>query len=181
MKVVGISGSPRTGGNSDVMVNFVLDGAKLSGAETKFFNVAKLNIKGCQACMYCRTKDGCAIKDDMIDILKEIEGADALVVASPVYMFQMTAQTKTFMDRLYPFLKPDYSSKVKIPTVLIFSQGNANVGAFQSYFEHVANAYSLLGFPVKEILVEGNAGGKGIVASRDGLELKLQSIGQALC
>ena len=180
MKVLGLSGSPRKGGNSDVMVNFVLDGAKLAGAETKFINLNQLSIKGCQACMFCRTHEGCAIKDDMTELYNEINLADAIVIGSPVYMFQMTAQTKLFMDRLYPFLKPDYTSKVNKPTVLLFAQGNGNTEAFKPYFDHCSNAYALLGFPVKEIVVEGGSYGKGDVANREGLQLKLQTIGQTL-
>ena len=84
MKVLGLVGSPRKSGNTEVMVKAALNGAKSSGAETNMINIAELSIGGCKACMYCRTHDGCAVKDDMQKIYKEIESADAVVIGFPV-------------------------------------------------------------------------------------------------
>ncbi len=94
MKVLGLVGSPRKNGNTEVMVKAALKGAKDSGAETSIINIPQLNISGCKACMYCRTHDGCAVKDDMQKIYKEIETSDAVVIGFPVYMLSMNAQNK---------------------------------------------------------------------------------------
>lgn len=178
MKILGLSGSPRKDANTDTMVHAVLEGAKESGADVKFFNLTKLNLKGCQGCMYCRTHSGCSIKDDMTSLYKEIENSDAIVIGSPIYMFQMTAQTKTFMDRLFPFLNPDYTAKVNKPTVLVFSQGNIDVSAFKNYFDHISASYKMLGFPVKEVIVEGKTFDKDDVSSRENLKTRLKISGK---
>ena len=66
MKVVGFVGSPREGGNTEIMVKEILKRSSENGAETKIFNLNELNIKPCQAGMQCKTNDGvCATDDDM--------------------------------------------------------------------------------------------------------------------
>jgi multimeric flavodoxin WrbA len=158
MKVLGLSGSPRLGANTDTVVKTILQGAENAGAQTEFLNITQSGINGCKACMYCRSNEGCAQKDGMQDIYKKIAGADAVVIGSPVYMFQMTSQNKAVMDRLLPFMRPGFSSQNSKPTGLVFTQGNDNLESFKPYFQHSANAYSMLGFPVKDtIVVEDNA------------------------
>lgn len=181
MKILGISGSPRVGGNTDAMVKMVLEGARSAGSETTFLQLKRLEFKGCQACMYCRENDTCALNDDMTKIYSEIESADALVIGSPVYMFQMTAKAKAFMDRLFPYHNSDHSSKVSKPTVLVFSQDTPNAEAFKPYFEHTAKAYSFLGFPVLDTIVAAAAVTKAEVTRRDELRARLHSVGERLC
>jgi len=102
--VLGLSGSPRRGGNTDALVNEVLKGAKKAGARTRFINVASLKIRPCVACYYCAAHHGvCAIKDDMAKINDALAQADVWVFGSPVYWFNMSAQLKTVVDRLFPF------------------------------------------------------------------------------
>ena len=180
MKILGLSGSPRKDGNTDAMVVMTLEGARQAGAETSFFNLSQLNIMGCQGCLYCRTKPGCAIKDDMSKLYKEIEDADAVVIGSPVYMFQMTSQTKAFMDRLFPFLNPDFSSKINKAALLLFAQGNPDKDVFKAYFAHISNAYKLLGLHVKNVLVEGGTSAKNDAAGRSGLRDALYAAGKSL-
>ena len=164
MKVVGFVGSPRKDGNTYALVNQILEGAKEKGAETKIINLNKLNIKGCQACMYCRTNYGCAIKDDMQELYEEIKTADAIVLGSPVYMFQVSAQTKAFIDRLFIYLNLDYTSKIKKDTVLAITQGNADIQAFKHYLKSTVDALNLIGFPLKSVLIAGNGLEKDAVA-----------------
>lgn len=113
MKILGIHGSPRLEGNSAQLMNAILKQAEEKGALTKSYHLNKLAIKGCQACYSCRQEgkeSKCALKDDMGSILDDILDANAVVSASPVYMWQMSAQAKLFTDRLTPLLKPDFSS-----------------------------------------------------------------------
>ena len=98
MKVVGVSCSPRKGGNSEILVSEALKGAEAKGAETVFISLAGKNIKGCNACPKCGAAGKCAINDDMQEIYPILESADAIIVASPVYFGMYNAQTKAFLD-----------------------------------------------------------------------------------
>lgn len=105
MKIVGISCSPRKGGNSEILVMEALKGAEGKGAETQLISLAGKNIKGCQACPQCGASGKCITDDDMQDIYPVLESADGIIVASPVYFGMYTAQAKAFLDRNYYLLK----------------------------------------------------------------------------
>ena len=99
MKVLGIAGSPRRGGNTDTLLAEVMKGAASKGAETKTIVINKLNITPCQHCDACLEKGECAIKDDMQGIYKEFEQADVIILASPIQFMGVTAPMKAFIDR----------------------------------------------------------------------------------
>jgi len=100
-KVLVILGSPRRKGNSATLASRVARGAKSAGAEVETIFLQSLKINPCNGCNACqeRAAKGCAIKDDMQKIYPKLIEADAWVIASPVYWFTMSAQTKIFMDR----------------------------------------------------------------------------------
>ena len=154
MKIIGISGSPRQDGNTDRLVRQILDGASTAGAQTSFHHVAELNIKGCTGCTTCRDTGLCVLKDDMPPLLLEILDADAVVFGTPVYMGQMTGQLKTFVDRLLPVLKTDYTSRlVKRPAMVwVFTQGNGDPAAVRTYMDQTSHFLGFLGFTPKDIL-----------------------------
>ena len=180
MKVLGLVGSPRKGGNSEAMVKAVLKGAADAGAQTKMINLTQLKIAGCAACMYCRSHEGCALKDDMQQVYREIAAADALAIGFPVYMFTMNAQTKTFVDRLFPYIDAQYKSKVSKRTVLAVAQGNAETGAFAKNLEWVTGSLGFLGFPVVKTLVGGNGNEAGSFAQRPDLMREAEQAGASL-
>ncbi len=99
MKVLGIMGSPRVGGNSDILLDEALAGAKEAGAETEKIILNKLKVSGCHDCKRCNETGICVIKDDMQDIHKKILDADAIIHSCPVYFWSMTAQMKAYLDR----------------------------------------------------------------------------------
>ena len=99
-KVLILSGSPRIGGNSDLLCDEFMKGALESGNEVEKINVAKKKIDYCKGCYYCQKSNGeCIIKDDMAEILQKIIDADVLVLASPVYFYSIDAQLKALIDR----------------------------------------------------------------------------------
>jgi len=104
VKVLGIIGSPRPGGNSDVVVSEVLRGAESQGAEVEKVYLNDLNIRGCQACDVCKHGSGyvgCIQDDDMFDLYEKLIAADAIVIGCPIYCFGPSAQAKAFVDRWY--------------------------------------------------------------------------------
>lgn len=99
-KVLILSGTPRRGGNSDLLADEFLRGAFDAGCEAEKIRVAEKKIGFCSACYYCRTSGGvCAKKDDMAGILDKMIAADVLVLASPVYFYSIDAQMKAVIDR----------------------------------------------------------------------------------
>ena len=99
MKVLGIAGSPRRGGNTDLLLAEVLKGAASRGAEVKTIVLNKLDITPCQHCDACLKEGECRIEDDMQMVYRELEQADAVVLASPVQFLGPSAQMKTMIDR----------------------------------------------------------------------------------
>ena len=102
-QVLVILGSPRKEGNSSTLAARISQGAKFAGAKVETLFLQDLKISPCRGCDTCQKHDskGCANKDDMQEIYPKLIKADAWVIASPVYWFTMSAQTKIFMDRCY--------------------------------------------------------------------------------
>ncbi|HID93221.1 MAG TPA: flavodoxin family protein, partial [bacterium (Candidatus Stahlbacteria)] len=100
MKVLGIVGSPRKGGNTDTLVREVLKGANSKGAETEKVYLGDLNIRPCDACGLCSENGKCVVKDDFQLIFQKIKESDGVVLGSPIYCSTVTAQTKALIDRI---------------------------------------------------------------------------------
>jgi multimeric flavodoxin WrbA len=99
MKVIGISGSPRRGGNSDILLGHVLKGAASAGADVEKLYICGLDFVPCQECRNIRRDGKCLIRDGMDIVYAKINSADAVVVASPVFFGSVTAQLKAMIDR----------------------------------------------------------------------------------
>ncbi|APM39781.1 flavodoxin family protein [Clostridium kluyveri] len=102
MKVIAISGSPRIGGNSDVLCDQFLKGAKEAGCETEKVNLAKIKLNPCLACYACGKTGKCIQNDGMEETLDKLIQSDVILLATPVYFYSMNAQMKMFIDRCLP-------------------------------------------------------------------------------
>ena len=99
-KVLILSGSPRKGGNSDILCDEFLRGAADAGNHVEKIFVAEKKIAPCSGCYFCAKHGGrCAFNDDMTDILQKIIDCDVLVLSSPVYFYSICAQLKMVIDR----------------------------------------------------------------------------------
>lgn len=98
-KVLILSGSPRKGGNSDILCDEFARGAEEAGNAVEKVRVAEKNIGFCRACYACRANGVCVIKDDMAELLQKMIDADVIVLASPVYFYSIDAQLKAVIDR----------------------------------------------------------------------------------
>ncbi len=99
MKVLGIAGSPRRGGNTDLLLGEVMRGAASRGAEVKTIVLNDLDFIACQHCDACLKKGKCKYQDDMQMVYRELEQADRIVLASPIQFMGVTAQMKAMIDR----------------------------------------------------------------------------------
>jgi multimeric flavodoxin WrbA len=102
MKILGISGGHRLGGNTDGLVEKALSVCRERGCETEFVSLASLKIGFCTSCGSCRKSFTCSIKDDVFPILEKMRDADALIVGTPTYFAQVSGRLKAFFDRTIP-------------------------------------------------------------------------------
>jgi multimeric flavodoxin WrbA len=99
IKVLGIYGSPRKGGNSDRLLDKALEGARSAGAETKTVYARDLKMCGCLECGGCDKTGKCVVQDDMQSVYPLLEEADLIFLASPIFFYGLTAQVKALIDR----------------------------------------------------------------------------------
>jgi multimeric flavodoxin WrbA len=114
VKILGLSFSPRTGGNTVVLLNQALGGAREEGAETELYTVVGKDIRPCDGCWACRETGQCHIKDEMQDLYDKLLEADGIIFGSPVYFYNMTGQGKTVIDRTIALNKPGRSLANKV-------------------------------------------------------------------
>ena len=99
MRVLGIYGSPRRGGNTDILLGQCLDTARSAGADVHTIVCCDLTIDGCAECGGCDETGECVIQDDMDAVYPELESANAIVLATPIFFYGVTAQAKALIDR----------------------------------------------------------------------------------
>jgi multimeric flavodoxin WrbA len=104
--VLVFKGSPREHGNSSTLAEKVAEGARSVGAEVENFTLHNMDIRPCDACDTCQETGVCVLMDDMQMLYPKLQAADAIVIASPIYWFTMSAQTKLFIDRWYALESP---------------------------------------------------------------------------
>ena len=181
MKVLGFCGSPKTGSNTEQLMKKVLKGAESKGAETKWYNVKKMNIANCLGCAGCRRTGDCVIKDDIQNLIEEITNADAVVFASPIYMMQMNARIRVLLERMWPIMKPDGTSALKEGTKSqwLFTQG-APAQAFQAYYDHNDSMMEHFGFKSEKAFVVGNTRAPGDFEKQEDAVEKAFNIGVGL-
>ncbi|MCD4814506.1 flavodoxin family protein [bacterium] len=104
MKIVGLCASPRAQGNTLRLLNHFLDQCEALGATTVVYSVRDFKVDFCRGCEQCMRLGTCPVADDYSPLLPEIVDADALVLATPNYAFDMSAQLKAVLDRSHAFL-----------------------------------------------------------------------------
>ncbi len=113
-KILGIMGSPRREGNTSVLLNEFVRGAKAANNEVDVITLNEKKISPCLGCYACK-KDGiCKIKDDFTEIYKKLETCDKLVIATPIFFSAMPSQLKAVIDRCHSFYMRKYKLKKPI-------------------------------------------------------------------
>jgi multimeric flavodoxin WrbA len=123
MKVVAIGGSPRKNGNTDILIDEVLKEVSARGIETEKIIISEYKINPCQGHANCGSFSECKQKDDATWILEKFSQAEAVVLASPVYYYSISAQIKAFMDRNYFFYTHDQEIKAKYAVLIAIGGG----------------------------------------------------------
>ncbi len=99
MYIVSFMGSPRRHGNTDILLGAVLEGAREAGATCTYNYLAGMDFKGCTECDYCRKTGVCSLEDDFTPLYNEIERADAVIVSSPMFFYNITSLTQAVVER----------------------------------------------------------------------------------
>lgn len=148
MKLVALVGSPRKGGNTDTLLQKVAEGFAAEGGETQRFYLNELNLRGCQGCNACKQTGQCVVKDDTAEIFKAINAADAVVIGSPIYFGRFSAQLALVMDRLYAYLKPDFTSSLAPGKTygLVFAQNQPDPELYAGCINATAQVMGRVGF-----------------------------------
>jgi len=115
MRVLGIMGSPRVKGNTDLLLDEALKGAQSQGAEVDKLTVDKLNIAPCREYNGCMKDGHCVIRDDMDSIYPTLLDADVVIVASPMFFYGVTSQLKALIDRCQALWARKYVLKQRPP------------------------------------------------------------------
>jgi len=185
MKIVGIGGSPRKSGNSDVLLDEALDGARSAGASTEKIILNELNFKGCQECGGCRDTGVCVVKDDMQFVYQRIEGSDGLIIASPIFFGSLTAQLKAMIDRFqclwvkkYVLKRPVASKKRK--GIFLCVYGSEKKEFFESARKIIKIFFATLGIEYFGELSCGNLENIGAVKKDKGAMVKAFELGESL-
>lgn len=105
MRAIAVNGSPRKDWNTATLLKKALEGAERESAQTRLVHLYDLDFKGCTSCFSCKRKDReytglCAMRDDLTEVLEDILRSDVLLVGSPIYFFNVTGETRSFMERL---------------------------------------------------------------------------------
>lgn len=154
MKVLGISASPREKGNTDILLDKALEGAKSKGASTEKIILNKLKFSPCQECEIMADDGLCLVKDDMQAVYKKIKDADAIVFASPVFFGSLSAQAKMMIDRFQcawrakNILKKDAGYK-RIPGIFISVEGSERKDFFENSRAIVKNFFATINVDYK--------------------------------
>jgi len=182
-KVLVILGSPRRKGNSAALAARISRGAESAGAELETLFLNELDISPCEGCDTCKKSDstGCAIDDDMQDIYPKLIRSDAWVIASPVYWFTMSAQTKVFMDRCYgltAYSENPFAGK-RIAIAMSYGDADAVRSGCVNAIRTFQDAYRYTGSKLVG-MVYGSAVAAGEVESNQALMREAEELGKRL-
>ncbi len=132
--VLGISGSPRRNGNTEILLDKALKGAASKGAQTEKFILNEMRFKACQECGGCRYTGICVVDDDMKLIYEKIGRADVVILSSPIFFGSISAQLKAMIDRFQCAWAAKYLLKRPPPSVkksgAFISAGGSDKEAF---------------------------------------------------
>ncbi|MFC1824585.1 flavodoxin family protein [Thermodesulfobacteriota bacterium] len=119
MKILGISGSPHKGGNTDILLGEALSSANEAGVETELLEIRDRHIKPCDGCLACGKSGRCRIKDDMQHLYRKLLDADGIIFGTPVYFWSMTGMLKVFIDRTIALQFPHRRLANKVGGIIV--------------------------------------------------------------
>ncbi|MFH0847283.1 MAG: flavodoxin family protein [Chloroflexota bacterium] len=177
MRLLALNGSPRRGGNTEILLNEALRGAESQKAETHLIVLNDLKISPCQHCDACLKEGRCRIQDDMQMVYSELEKADRVVLGSPLHFMGLTAQMKLMIDRCQALWSRKYQLKVpplgdrkerKGLFVAVSGRGGTSTSLFESALVTVKTLYLTLDIKYTGALLFPGVDEKGAIKNVPG-------------
>jgi len=180
MKVLGLSASPRVSGNTDTLVKAALEAAREAGADTEFIAVRDLKISPCLGHPDCSDRAQCHHQDDFPKASEAFVTADAVIIGTPVYFWNMTAQMKTFMDRCYFHYRHGRSVAAKATGLIIVAGSSGLEETEQSMRNFLTRGRFYRAAPEALEVLTTNARSPGEVGAQPELLGKARNLGKTL-
>jgi multimeric flavodoxin WrbA len=183
--ILGILGSPRRSGNSDILLDRALQAAAEAGAEVQKVILNDLRFRSCQGCNDCHEDGRCVQQDDLTPVYELLEKADAVIIASPIYFSGLSAQTKLLIDRCQCLWVRNeklgrYSSQTRKRRGAIIAVAGDEKAVFRHAVGEVRAFYCAIGIDYDgEILLPG-VEGKGEVLSHPKAMAEAERLGAHL-
>ena len=182
-KVVVLLGSPRKKGNSAILAEQIARGAIKAGAKVETVFLQDLNIAPCKSCYACQKENskGCSINDAMQEVYPKLLAAEAWVIASPVYWFTMSAQTKLFMDRCFAlpaYAKEPFAGK-QIAIAMSYGDADPFISGCVNALRTFQDAFNYTRSKIVGV-VYGSAFGAGEIRTNEALLKEAEKLGRNL-
>lgn len=182
-KLLIIKGSPRLKGNSSTLADQAAEAARLKGVLVECFDLQKLHIEPCNACDYCQRVEEyvCNTDDDMQTLYPKLIDCDSLLIASPIYWFTMSAQTKLFLDRMY-CLQSSSGLKFKdkkIGIILVYGDEDPYLSGGMNAINTYRDAFRYMKCEIVDI-VHGTLSDVGDAQKDHGLMEQARKLGEKL-
>lgn len=120
MEILSLIGSPRKNSNCEIIVDEIAKGAEENGHTVTKYIINDLDVAPCSGCELCNKGNDCRYEDDGTEIIDKLANGDSVILASPIYFGQMTAQAKTIVDRFYSIFNNLKKALVKMQRQLLF-------------------------------------------------------------
>lgn len=178
-KILVLTGSPRNSGNSDLLADSFMKGAKAAGHEVTKFECGHKNIKPCVACNKCYSKEGaCVFGDDFNELAPLLEHSEMIVLATPMYWFTFPSQLKAGLDKMYALLIGGRQISIQESMLLVCGECEE-----QCDFEGLVNTYQKIALYQKwndaGVLVAPAVSGQGDIL-KTGFLKKAEQMGRAI-
>ena len=185
MKVLGILGSPRKDGNTDILLDKVLSVAKAAGAKTEKIRLGNMKFSPCIECCGCDKTGLCVLKDDLTPVYDKLKKADVIVVASPIFFGSLSAQTKAMIDRCqapwvgkYILKKP--MSKIKRPGIFLSAESSDRKDFFENAKSIIKNLFATIDVKYSGEILVANVEKKADIRKRKSVLEKAYKLGKKI-
>ncbi len=152
-KITGFVGSPRKEGNTNTLVRTVLEGAEANGFATEVVYIEDYLTRGCRSDGGCRDQSGC-VQQDFSELRNYVDQSDGIVIATPIYIGNISSATQGFLERFFMFTHPRLGKK--LPTLLVYTHSQQKDDTYGAILEHRAGHLAMCGLDVFEMMGVGS-------------------------
>ena len=164
-KILVFNFSPRKDGNCKALTQAMAGELSAAGVDVAVYDIAAITVNGCKACGACKKKNvpGCVQKDDFAALIPDLDAADGIVFAAPIYFGRVPGTAKNFVDRLYcyfnPAVGPMFTKKDVKKLAVVLTYGGGPAGAYDPEVGWLEHCFGVLGVTETKGLLSGGLNG----------------------